>query len=163
MIKVIRNRFKDKLKASSRAVTFALVIILSCFVVIQGINAFSFNVHQAENPIWTDEQSASKEAAAENDFRDGRGIISVTLGEVSAGGVYIYVNGCIEASLSSGETKSLRVSVGDVLVAMGHGLVNDANVKITTAVGRIDCSILNYGISVGNKGRLLAIIKNFDM
>ena len=141
------------------------VFITALFFVFQGARIIKNGSVFGNAPDFftsEDDEEISR-PVSENDFSDGKGIISISCSKISQGGVYVYVNGTIEASLKSGEAKSLRVAVGDVIIVMGHDLISPAEVFVDTAVGRIDCSIQNYKLSVGNKGKLLAVIKNFEI
>ena len=160
------------IKFNSRKIAAAIVTVcFAVFVVIQTVNAavylkkadtaavydvFFNNADNTDNSI--------VETGSENDFSDGKGIISISCAEISGGGaVHIFVNGCIEASLKGGDSKTLRVAVGDVVLAMGYKLTVPVEVKLETAVGRFDCSIANTSFSVGNKGKLMAVIKKSDI
>lgn len=93
------------------------------------------------------------------EFADGKGVITINCRGIRGGGVYIFVNGCIEADIRGEDPVTMRVNAGDVIIAMGHDLNSESVVKITAALGKIDCGIAGKEISVGNKGKLLAIIK----
>jgi hypothetical protein len=150
---------------NSRLINTAIIFAVSLFVVVQVIRVAAKGTVFGNVPDFfiSDLNEELSEEVSGNDFGDGKGVITVSCGPCSLGGVYLYVNGTIEASLSGGESKTLRISVGDVIIAMGHDLVSPVEVKIDTAIGRFDCSIQNTGVSVGNKGKLLAIIKKFDL
>lgn len=119
-----------------------------------------FSGGEDENRDETREQLTSLEEAQE--FRDGKGILSIACTGIREGGVYIFVNGCIEADLRGKDPVTLRVKAGDVILAMGHDLLSEATVTVTAAVGRIDCTVLGRQLSVGNKGKLLAVIRKAE-
>ena len=149
----------------SHLANIAIISAVSIFVLLQGVRVVAMGNVFGVAPYFfsTEVHEELSEEVSGNDFGDGKGVITVSCGSCTQGGVYLYVNGTIEASLSGVEVKTLRVSVGDVVIAMGHDLLSPVDVKIDTAIGRFDCSIQNTGVSVGNKGKLLAIIKKFEL
>ena len=159
MVQMIINVKRKTLIKALFGFIFALFFVFQGVRVIKNWPVFG----KAPDFFIGDDAEENSRPVSENDFSDGKGIISVSCSKISQGGVYVYVNGTIEASLTSEEARTLRVAVGDVIIVMGHDLISPAEVFVDTAVGRIDCSIQNYKLSVGNKGKLLAVIKNFEI
>ena len=164
--------FLKKVRGKEEALvcTAVILVFLSVWIVqfIRYENDFSKQEAAVSNMLSnqgdsttdeTREQLASLEGA---EFRDGKGIISISCSGIYEGGVYVFVNGCIEADIRGKDPATLRVNAGDVVLVMGHDLLSEVSVTVTAAIGKIDCSILNKQLTVGNKGKLLAVIKKAE-
>lgn len=157
-------------KEESLVCTAVIVVFLSVWTVqfIRYENDFSeqeaavSNILSNQGDSTPDDMRDQLASLEEEDFRDGKGILSISCSGIREGGVYVFVNGCIEADIRGEDPATLRVRAGDVVLVMGHDLLSEASVTISAAVGKIDCSILNKQLTVGNKGKLLAVIKKAE-
>ncbi len=92
------------------------------------------------------------------DYKDGKGLITISCEYSGSGGVYVYLNGRMKLYISK-EPKNLKVSVGDIIFVRGAELESPATVTVSAAEGKIDLSIEGESVTVENLTKRLVKVR----
>lgn len=92
------------------------------------------------------------------DYKDGKGLITISCEYSGGGGVYVYLNGRMKLYIGK-EPKNLKVSVGDIVFVRGAELESPAQVTVSGAEGKIDLSIEGESVTVENLTKRLVKIR----
>ena len=91
------------------------------------------------------------------EYREGKGRITISCEYSGGGGVYVFLNGRMKLYVAH-EPKNLKVSVGDLIFVRGAELTEKATVTVAGAEGKIDLSIQGTSVTVGNLTKRLVKI-----
>ncbi len=147
--------FTISLKYRWQIAGVVLLAAVWVFIIVQCVN-FQPNSITAPAGEVTEEDMEAAEVDGAN-YKDGKGMITITCEYSGSGGVHVFHNGRMKLYITNG-SKNLRVSAGDMIYVRGADLESPATVTITAVEGKIDASIVGESITVENLARKLVKI-----
>lgn len=147
--------FTVSLKYKWRIVGIVLLAAAWIFIIVQCVNFQPTSLTAPAGEI-TEEDLEAAEIIGAN-YKDGKGMITITCEYSGPGGVHVFLNGRMKLYITNG-SKNLKVSAGDMVFVRGAELESPATVTVSAVEGKIDASIVGESVTVENLARKLVKI-----